>query len=703
MKTTIQWPLAMLVFLLACSVTTVAQTVQTRAEKDASVVEGKYFESHAPQAFQAMRKQAGISSLGPVSRYDYAVTTALPDVSTTDIPISVAGFVGAIGKVTVSFHLTHTFDGDLDIYLIAPDATAIMLTTDNGGGGDDFGAGCSPDADRTTFDDDAATSVVGGIAPFVGSFRPEEALSGFIGKFGAAVNGNWTLRITDDAGADVGTFYCVSLFISPLKGFETVSTSLADGNLSGFVDPNECSSLGISLRNVEASTLTGITGTLTTSTPGVVITQGSSGFPDAASLAVVTNSTPFGIGTTPSFVCGTPVVLNLALTYNGGTDNQTITLYAATEEYVNTTVTALPDLSTTDIPISVSGFTGTLSALTVSVHLAHTWDQDLQISLISPDNTEVLLSDRRGGGGDDFGSGCGNPTVFDDAAATFIGLGTAPFAGRFIPEQPLSGFHGKSGTAVNGTWTLRIIDNAGLDVGTFYCATLTLGPVCSDGGSLPPSISVSLSPDNIWPPNHRMHAVSALVQTQGGCGAVTFVLDAITSNEPDNGLGDGDTADDIQNETPGTADVLFHLRAERSGTGSGRVYTATYTATDQIGNSSSASGTATVPLSQGGAPTAREDGLDGGQPDLDNFPNPFNPTTRIAFQVRERSNVVITVTDMFGREIERLASRAYDAGTHHIDWDASQLPTGMYFARLLVSGIADNAVRVATKKMILSK
>jgi hypothetical protein len=58
---------------------------------------------------------------------------------------------------------------------------------------------------------------------------------------------------------------------------------------------------------------------------------------------------------------------------------------------------------------------------------------------------------------------------------------------------------------------------------------------------------------------------------------------------------------------------------------------------------------------------------------------------------------------MFGREIERLASMAYDAGTHHVDWEASHLPTGIYFARLLVSGIAANNVHVATKKMILSK
>ena len=703
MKQSIQWSLATLVLLLAYSATGLAQHWQSREAKDASVVEGKDFESHVPAAFQAMRKQAATGVLGPAVRYDYSVTTPMPDLSTTDIPIAVAGFAGAVGKVVVSLHLDHTFDSDLDIYLIAPDATVIELSTDNGGSGDNYGLGCSPDADRTTFDDDAATSIVGQFAPLAGSFQPEQALSGFAGKFGAAVNGNWTLRIIDDAGLDVGTFYCASLFLSPMTGFMTVSSALSDGNLNGFVDPNECSTFGVSLRNVGGSALTGITGTLSSTTPGVVITQATSAFPDASSLSVVTNTTPFGIGTTPSFVCGTPVVLTLALSYNGGSENETYTLYAGSEEFVNSTTTALADLSTTDIPISVSGFTGTLSAMTVSVHLEHTWDNDLQISLISPDNTEVMLSNRNGGNGDNYGTGCGNPTVFDDNATTPIAAGGAPFAGRFIPDAPLSGFYGKSGSQVNGTWTLRIVDNAGFDVGTFYCATLTLGPICSDGGSLPPSITVALDPDELWPPNHTMRAIEAMVATQGGCGAVTYVLDAIMSSEPDNGLGDGDTADDIQNELTGTPDLFFNLRAERSGTGTGRVYTATYTATDQIGNFSSGSGTVTVPHSRSGAPADQTGPAGEAQAELQNFPNPFNPATRLTFQVRERSSVTITVTDMLGREIERLASGTYDAGSHSLDCDASQLPSGMYFARLRVSSVADGSVRVVTQKMVLSK
>jgi len=75
------------------------------------------------------------------------------------------------------------------------------------------------------------------------------------------------------------------------------------------------------------------------------------------------------------------------------------------------------------------------------------------------------------------------------------------------------------------------------------------------------------------------------------------VLTSITSNEPDNGLGDGDTANDIQGAAFGTADFSFLLRSERSGAGTGRIYTVTYTVTDGSGNTASDSATVTIPKS----------------------------------------------------------------------------------------------------------
>jgi hypothetical protein len=119
----------------------------------------------------------------------------------------------------------------------------------------------------------------------------------------------------------------------------------------------------------------------------------------------------------------------------------------------------------------------------------------------------------------------------------------------------------------------------------------------------PPELSVSLSPSVLFPPNHRMVDVSAIVTAQDACGSPFVVLVSLTSNEPDDAPGgeDGTTAGDIQGAAIGTADTSFRLRAERAATGPGRVYTATYRADDGHGNTVARSAAVLVPHDQGGS------------------------------------------------------------------------------------------------------
>jgi hypothetical protein len=102
----------------------------------------------------------------------------------------------------------------------------------------------------------------------------------------------------------------------------------------------------------------------------------------------------------------------------------------------------------------------------------------------------------------------------------------------------------------------------------------------------PPSISVILDPAMLWPPNHRMVDVSAMVDAADACGETTIMLISVVSNEDENANGDGNTEPDIMGAEPGTDDQSFQLRAERAGGGSGRVYTVKYKATDEAGNES---------------------------------------------------------------------------------------------------------------------
>jgi subtilisin family serine protease/subtilisin-like proprotein convertase family protein len=94
----------------------------------------------------------------------------------------------------------------------------------------------------------------------------------------------------------------------------------------------------------------------------------------------------------------------------------------------------------------------------VKLDIVHTFDGDLTISLLGPNNVEIKLVERRGGNGDNFSA-----TVFDDEATLAIIAGAAPFNGAYRPEQSLGGFDGIS---ASGLWTLKIVDGVSVNSGT---------------------------------------------------------------------------------------------------------------------------------------------------------------------------------------------------------------------------------------------
>jgi hypothetical protein len=101
----------------------------------------------------------------------------------------------------------------------------------------------------------------------------------------------------------------------------------------------------------------------------------------------------------------------------------------------------------------------------------------------------------------------------------------------------------------------------------------------------PPELSASADPESLWPPNHRLVSVGVDATATDTCDpSPSVVLIAASSNESDDGRGDGRTTGDIQSASIGTADFSVQLRAERAGRGTGRVYTLTYEAEDASGN-----------------------------------------------------------------------------------------------------------------------
>ena len=95
--------------------------------------------------------------------------------------------------------------------------------------------------------------------------------------------------------------------------------------------------------------------------------------------------------------------------------------------------------------------------------------------------------------------------------------------------------------------------------------------------------------------NHKMVAVTVSALATDLVGVSSLKIISATSSEPDNGLGDGDTAGDIQV----TGDLTLNLRVERSGTGNGRTYTITVEAKDAKGNATTRTVIVSVPKSQG--------------------------------------------------------------------------------------------------------
>jgi hypothetical protein len=107
----------------------------------------------------------------------------------------------------------------------------------------------------------------------------------------------------------------------------------------------------------------------------------------------------------------------------------------------------------------------------------------------------------------------------------------------------------------------------------------------------PPKIgSVTLDKISLWPANHKMIEVALRYGAVDNCGSANCQI-SITSNEPINGTGDGDTAPDWEVVNP----YQVRLRAERSGKGNGRIYLIKITCTDRSGNITSRTVTVTVP------------------------------------------------------------------------------------------------------------
>ena len=163
---------------------------------------------------------------------------------------------------------------------------------------------------------------------------------------------------------------------------------------------------------------------------------------------------------------------------------------------------------------------------------------------------------------------------------------TNPGAPQSIPMTPfqadLSAYAGRTvRLSVDMQTDLLFLD------AQFDNFTLTPNDTCT-----PPLIaSLTATPSVIWPPNHKMVPVTVLAEASAVCGPPVCRIVAITSDEPTNGAGDGNTGPDAL-----FVGLTAEIRAERAGGGFlGRTYTITVECTDTAGNTTRKDTTVFVP------------------------------------------------------------------------------------------------------------
>jgi len=141
--------------------------------------------------------------------------------------------------------------------------------------------------------------------------------------------------------------------------------------------------------------------------------------------------------------------------------------------------------------------------------------------------------------------------------------------------------------------------------------TTTCEAVVTVEDTTPPTITVELDRDALWPPNHKLATVCADVTVVDICDdAPTFVLQEINSDEAADDIADGDTEEDVADAAYETDDLCFDLRSERRGDGGGRTYEIIYRAEDSSGNAAYATVYVTVGHNQP-ATAAAANGYDG--------------------------------------------------------------------------------------------
>ncbi len=157
--------------------------------------------------------------------------------------------------VSVTVNITHTYDADLIVSLIAPSGNAIALSNQRGGSGDNF--------TNTVFRMNAVTAIGSGTAPFNGAYIPDGNFALLTGN----ANGTWQLKVADVVGNDIGTInsWTLQLNTQVMNGINYAWTSTPAGFTSSLQNPPVTPAVSTIYTVTATDVVNGCTGTSTVS------------------------------------------------------------------------------------------------------------------------------------------------------------------------------------------------------------------------------------------------------------------------------------------------------------------------------------------------------------------------------------------------------------------------------------------------------
>jgi subtilisin-like proprotein convertase family protein len=221
----------------------------------------------------------------------------------------------------------------------------------------------------------------------------------------------------------------------------------------------------------------------------------------------------------------------------------------------STDVPLLDNLTQTSV-INVSNFAGTMgpnSLAKVCLDLTHSWDADMDISLVAPNGTVFDLSSDNGADGDNYLGTCFDMVGLNGP----ITAGTAPFTGSYLPEGA-GGFGVFAGSTFNGAWTLQLADDASGDQGLLLNWSIEFANPAGvyTWSSIPAGFSSSADVVNVSPSVTTTYFVNVADSVTGCDTTYSFTLNVnpplgVTTNAPANAVCAGTTVNLVATATGG--------------------------------------------------------------------------------------------------------------------------------------------------------